>query len=206
MARKRADLMAAGRPEGRDVMWVAMRELGEFTLSDIEAKTRIKEDTIRNYVVGLTCAGYLEFIAGQRSPGCVPGHFIRSRWRLVNDVGAEAPRVTKTGAPVTQGDKRENMWRSMKILGEFDRRELAAATTLSHCVVSEADARFYCRYLQRAGYLSIVQAGGTRQLTRYRFVMARYTGPKPPKIQRIVQVWDPNISKVAWPLTEDEQP
>jgi hypothetical protein len=39
-------------------------------------------------------------------------------------------------------------------------------------------------------------------LTRYRFLAARYSGPKPPMIQRIKAVYDPNRSEVVWSSLE----
>ncbi|MEW6490806.1 MAG: hypothetical protein AB1578_23205, partial [Thermodesulfobacteriota bacterium] len=59
-------------------------------------------------------------------------------------------------------------------------------------VVGEADAEHYCRYLAKAGYLARV---GHR---RYRHLPRRRTGPLPPQIQRVRQVFDPNTGEVVW--------
>lgn len=204
MARKPAHLTAsAPQPEGRDVIWAAIRKLGTFTVLDLEGETRIKEATIRTYLTGLERARYLARI--EDAPGTVPGAFRRARWALINNTGAEAPRVTRRGETVTQGRPREQMWRTMRMMGEFDARDLAIHASTEDHPVSEADARHYTRYLHLAGYLVIRQPAkpgnrpGTGRLARYQLLASRYTGPQPPQIQRVRQVWDPNLGRVVWP-------
>lgn len=33
-------------------------------------------------------------------------------------------------------------------------------------------------------------------------IAARYSGPKAPQVQRVQQVFDPNLGKVVWPVRE----
>ena len=168
---------------------------------DIEDSTRIKPATILSYLTGLTKAGYLKRIPGKKntknSQGC---NIIErlSQWELINDIGVEAPRVTKTGKPVIQGNKRENMWRTMKVVKQFTSRQLAINATTESCKVGFADSKDYCRYLAYAGYLAVVKKGLGQQQTVYKFMKSKNTGPKPPMIQRIKQVFDPNLGEVVW--------
>ena len=188
-------------PEGRQVIWAAIRKLRGFTVFDIERETRINEHTIRTYVMGLERGGYLE----RHNPTRAKGQYQKARWTLVNDVGVDAPRVTRDGKPVTQGTRREQMWRTMRILGEFTIPDLAINASTEEHPVNEGDVKHYCMYLARAGYLTVVTPGkpgnrpgtGTRQ--RYRMLKSRYTGPQPPMIQRVHQVFDPNLGVVVWP-------
>ena len=192
-------------PEGRQIMWGAIRLLRTFTLHDIEGKTRINKSTIRTYVLGLESAGYLE----RQRPVKAQGRYQKTHWNLVNDTGVDAPRVTRDGKPVTQGRRREQMWRTMRILGEFTIPDLAINASTEEHPVNEGDVKHYCMYLTRAGYLQIVTPGkpgnrpgtGTRQ--RYRMLKTRYTGPQPPMIQRVHQVFDPNLGVVVWPKGGD---
>lgn len=201
MARKPVHLIAAApRPEGREVVWAEIRRLRTFTVADLEHATRITEATIRTYLLGLTRAGYL-----RRTDDPVERtRYEPARWELVRDVGVEAPRVRKDGTEVTQGRAREQMWRTMRILREFTHRDLAIQASTETCQVAEADAKDYVKYLCRAKYLVCISTGGPGTLARYRFVPSRYTGPRPPMIQRIKQVFDPNLGRVMWSANNDK--
>lgn len=197
MARKPAHLEQAGpKPTGRRAVWAAIRaQRSGFTLASLERATRIHRDTIRTYLRGLEAAGYVA-----RAPDSSPAAF-----NLVHDIGIEAPRVTRDGKPVTQGLAREQMWRTMRMLGgDWSWRDLAIAASVEAVPVAEADAKDYCANLARAGYLLIVAAGhgasgdSKAAPTRYRFVPARNTGPRPPMVQRLSSIFDPNLGRIVW--------
>lgn len=188
------------RPEEkRQAIWDAMRSLGTFTVNDLFYKSRLVKGSIRDYLTGLHKAGYIQIIAKS-------GHHIPATWQLLRDTGLEAPRVSKDGTEVTQGRSREQMWRTMRILGEFSGRDLAVHASTETCQVNEREAKSYSSFLYKAGYLAISRKGhGTGSggvLTRYRFIAKRFTGPKPPMIQRIKAVFDPNTNKVVWDSLE----
>lgn len=207
MARKPVDLIAAAaRPEGRQVIWGAIRTLRHsITVSQIEDVTRIKEATIRTYVRGLERAGYLRKIAHACERAThVPGSFEAAVYELINDCGVEAPRVTRNGEQVTQGRAREQMWRTMRVLREFSWRELAVQASTEEQQVKPEDARDYIKHLHAAGYLACARPAkpghkpGTGTLAQYRLLPSKYTGPQPPMIQRVKQVFDPNLGRVVW--------
>jgi hypothetical protein len=201
MARSPIDVMVAARhPEGRDVIWAAIRQLGTFTALDVEDATRIHPDTVKTYARALERGGYLERVPAPGRDG--QGRYARATWRLVRDVGIEAPRVQNDGRPVTQGQANEQMWRTMKILGEFTYLDLAVQAATPECAVAEGAAKSYCKVLARAGYLVHARPPSARAHTLYRFVPSRNTGPRPPMIQRIKAVFDPNLGRVVWPLPE----
>lgn len=195
MARKAVHLTAgAKRPEGRQVMWEAMRTLRTFTIADLSCRTQINDTTVRSYVEGLTRAGYLSC----EKPVRGKGPFRAAIWTLVRDIGVEAPKVRKDGTHVTSGLGREQLWRTMRIIGDFDHHELALQASTEEHPVAANEANFYCIYLRRAGYLTVTREGGPNTPTRYRLLPSRYTGPQAPQIQRIRQVWDPNTCEVVW--------
>lgn len=171
---------AAPKPQGREAIWAKIRAFGTFTLRDLRDATDIKPRTITGYLTGLTAAGYLEtaLLDGRRT------------WRLVRDTGIDAPRVRADGSEVRQGRGTENLWRTMKILGQFTVAELAATAATDEVAISELTARSYVKALARAGYLAVLPRAGQNDPARYRF--ARDTGPKPPQIQRVKLVFDPN--------------
>jgi len=204
VGRKRIDLSVnAKHPEGRQVIWSTIRTLKSFSTSDIEDKTRIKETTIRTYLEGLEKAGFIKK-TGERKAGPYPKSFKAVVWTLSKDVGADAPRVTRKGQIVTQGTAQQNMWRTMKITGEFNYIELASLSGTEEHPIKPSSARDYIKHLYKVGYLHMSQKEikGNRTTTpaRYRFVKARNTGGKAPMVQRIKQVFDPNLGEVVKPV------
>jgi hypothetical protein len=192
MARKPVHLLAAcKKPVGRQAIWQAIRTRRSFTARALWGDTDIPMATIKSYLKGLAASGHI-------TPRPDFGGFA-----LVNDVGVEAPRVTRDGKPVTQGLARENMWRTMKMLGsDFTAAELSIAASTEAVRVSEVDAKDYCRNLALAAYLIVISKGkGTGKgavPSRYRFNRARNTGPKAPMVQRMQTVFDPNLGEIVW--------
>ena len=197
--RKRADRI--DRYTSREALWAAMRRLGRFTVRQVCEETRLGIHTARDYVRGLEAAGYLRRVGSVRTRGG-PIACRAAVYELVRDVGVEAPRVRKDGTEVTQGRGREQMWRAMKILGEFSARDLAVhASTEAHAVSLE-DAKHYIKYLVKAGYLAVVRARKGEPY-RYRLLPSKNTGPRAPMIQRVRQVFDPNLGRVVWRSGEE---
>ncbi len=193
MARKRVDLIAAHpKPSGRDALWAAMRELKLFTLRDLRRATDVPKRTCTSYLQGLVAGGYLE---STKTVNYEPTNSPQPVYELIKDVGVDAPRVKADGTPVIQGKSREIMWRTMKILSEFSIKDLAVHG------VKEIDAKDYVRYLAKAEYLARV---GMSRPSRYRFLRSMNTGPKPPMVQRIKQVFDANLGHVMWRAGEDK--
>ncbi|MBV5328514.1 MAG: hypothetical protein JZU65_12915 [Chlorobium sp.] len=172
--------------EGRAAIWAAIRRTKIFVIPDLHGETRCSKAAIRDYLTGLLNGSYINIHAESAGIG------IPIIYELITDTGREAPRVRKDGSVVTQGQGRENMWRTMRILKDgFTPHDLAIqASTVEH-PVAESEARDYLNYLHKAAYLILSGA-------RYRLLPSRYTGPKPPMIQRTKQVYDQNLKKVVW--------
>lgn len=103
---------------------------------------------------------------------------------LVRDIGIEAPRLRQDGSPVTQGMGREQMWQTMRIMGEFSTQDLAMEASTKTCTVEFSEAKTYIYFLGLAGYRVTLRAAIRDRPALYRFIRPRYTGPKPPEIQR----------------------
>lgn len=205
--RKPVHLVSAGRkPSGRQAVWNAIRAFRDgFTIRTVSLATGVHRDTVKTYVHALLAAGY---IAPDPDEATDVAQVSRG-YTLVKDVGVDAPRLTRDGKPVTQGAGREQMWRTMRMIrGDFSWRDLAIAASTAEVPVSEADALDYCANLAKAGYLAVVAKGkgvgaglgkgGTGIPTRYRFIPAKYTGPKPPMVQRVQSIFDPNLGRIVW--------
>jgi hypothetical protein len=187
--------------ESRDAVWAEIRiqaPHGSFSAREIANATMLGVDTVRDYMVGLCNAGYL----AKTSPP-MPDSFRAQYYKLEKDCGIEAPRVRRDGTEISQGRGRENMWRTIRILKDFSARDLAVHSSTEEVIVSEEDARCYIHFLHKAGYLKLTSPASagrvsTSKLARYRFLAAMFTGPKPPQIQRVKQVFDPNRNEVVW--------
>lgn len=207
MPRKPAHLQPAGCLSSRDRVWTAIRQLKTFTLTDIWCKAHVHQATSKPFVEGLILAGYVTELTG---PGL--SRAARELWsmrdepvyELARDVGVIAPRVRRDGTAVTQGLGREHMWKTMRILKEFDSRELALAASTESIQIARAEANYYCLMLHRARYLSIARESKPGTGARYRFNPHRNTGPRAPMIQRVRQVYDPNTGAIAWAPKPEE--
>jgi len=200
-----SDRAGAEFTDARAAVWAAIRKRKQFTIEDLELDTRENNRTISTYVQSLKNGGILEMVGhdtrGMNSQGVTkrkhmnrPGIF-----RLVKNVGSEAPRLQRDGTVVTQGSGTRNMWRVMKVLPSFDYRELANEASVDDVVVKLSAAKDYIHYLHKAGYLQLVRASKPGTAAQYRMIRSRFTGPKPPQIQRVKHVFDPNVGKVVWP-------
>lgn len=195
MGRKPASIGAYGT---QDAIWRAVRELETFTQSTLTQHVNkdmvVNDATVRSYLVRLVAGEYLKVDKVAHHTGVCK----KSTYTLVKDTGIETPRLRKDGTLVTQGLGREQMWRTIKILRDFDWKELALAASTAQCQVSEGAAKEYAIILEKAGYLVVSRQGKGSIRTRYRLLPSKYSGPRPPQIQRVKQLFDPNLNRVVW--------
>lgn len=187
--RKPAHLEYVGGKSPRQRIWEQLRHSRNgITLPALVGALpgTIHRDTTRTYVKALLAGGYLAL-----------DDF--GLYKLIKDNGVEAPRLRKDGTEVTQGREQENLWRTLRTIKHpVQYRELAAlASTESHAV-SPAFARDYLVNLYKAGYVTRNESKPFKGSCKYSLIPAMNTGPRPPMIQRIKQVYDPNLGRVIW--------
>jgi len=193
---------ASGYHTPQDCVWEAIRSLKQFNQIDIEMwldkrqHKVINSSTLKSYLNRLKKGHYITVIDVTQLKGIAKVH----RYKLVNDTGIHAPRLTKEGKPTTLGMGRENLWRAMKILDTFNYKDLTQAATTEVIAVKPSEAKDYIKHLYKAGYLQLISASSQKTATpaRYRLLINKNTGPRPPMIQRIKQVFDPNLNQVMW--------
>lgn len=213
MSRKPANLELAGGKGLRQRMWDRIRQHGEtpFCLDDLITGAELGSIcTAREYITGLTNAGYLKLERAAITKGSSANR-VPALYSLALDAGAEAPRVRKDGTPVTMGLAQEQMWRTLRMLkGDTNARELAAHASTPAIPVKEVAASDYLGHLHRANYLQCTQEAkrtlrnGGRIPARYRLISN--TGPRPPMVCRTDAVYDPNLAEIIWvrPVTEED--
>lgn len=188
--RKKIHLEMQGGKGNRQRIWEAIRANAKgFTAYEVARQARAHDTTVRSYLQALIRGEYLQVVSGAR--------FEEQTLLLLKDIGAEAPAVTREGKPSTAGKGTEAMWRTLRILGELDADELAAQASIA-VPTTRWTARSYLKWLNRAGYVHQVGTAKKGQLARYRLAPGKNTGPRPPMIQRIGQVFDPNLGEVVF--------
>lgn len=197
--RKPARLERAGALTPRDRIWAATRSFGRaesFSVAEIMVLAEQRADTVLTYLESLRKAGFVERSGEALRPTARPRRECALFW-LERDVGVEAPRIDASGKPVTQGTGRDQMWRAMRVLKSFDRRELAAAASTEQHPVALGEVKTYTCFLARAGYLQLDRKGSGRTAARFRFVRSRDTGPRAPLITSKKEVMDGNTGQIV---------
>lgn len=195
---------ARGQSTGAQAIWDEIRKQRHaFTLRSlwnvIEKRRGGNMKTIHGYLSRLRLGGYITVLRHET----LQGVGVINVYELSRDNGVEAPRLDKDGK-ASAPQKIEHLWRSMRILGEFSFRDLAISASTEEVSISEQTARRYARALADAGYL-VETAAGRRQgsSTRWRFLQSKYTGPKPPILNRErTEVFDQNTRKIVWSRPE----
>ncbi len=184
----------------RERVWNAMLELSRPPHSGSFDKTMVQDHCnpmvswtlVDDYFDALQASGHLVRVGG-KSP--MKGQMSEPiRVKLIR-VSGEAPRVSRTGAKVTQGAGNEAMWRAMKVLSVFDYKEIARAATLGPLVVKPNTVRSYIQALARAGFLALIKQSKPGTPGRYRLI--KNTGMHAPAITRKKGVFDRNTGVFA---------
>ncbi|RLA24910.1 MAG: hypothetical protein DRQ62_04040 [Gammaproteobacteria bacterium] len=195
--RKPAHIEQSSGKNKREQIWSIIRRLKTFTRTDIQGELKVIMPlaTIRSYIQGLEAAGIIS-TSGTRPKKDGRGYI--NVYKLEKDSGIEAPRVRKDGSEVTQGRGREQLWRTIKILKQFNRRDLALAASTEQHPVKESEAASYAEALHHADYLILVKPSTHGKQAVYRFNPRYNTGPKPPQIQRLKTLYDPNLGMIVY--------
>jgi hypothetical protein len=191
---------AGGHLTAWSQIWADIRaNRAKFSAACIEHRTKLSLGTIRNYVKRLQAHGFIVALEDQPRGG--GGWYRWTTYKLVRDVGVEAPRLQPDGSLSTAGSAIDRLWRSMRILREFSAIELAAAATTDTHSMSIAYARIYVRALHRARVLRMTSPSGHgpgAAAARFQLVPAMNTGPKALMLQRGGAVFDPNLMRSVW--------
>lgn len=186
MARRPINETALSRRAAtRDAVWPIIRAFDRpFLFKELLKQTDMHDKSIRDYLKDLMRAGFV----------VRTGH----KYTLVKDNGRESPRINRAGEVVAVSTKSEAIWRAARILGEFDALDIMAALSGLEVPATLSYVKDYLNNLHKARYLTLSCKSTPGRKARYRFVPARYTGPKPPKVQRSSAVFDANLNRVVW--------
>lgn len=188
--RKPAHLETVGGKSPRQRVWEALRANRDGASCYALARaSNVDDAAVLVYLRCLIAGGYVER-KGVSYPTSV--------YPLLRDVGADAPRLNRNGTPSTRGQGQEAMWRALRIVADIDAPELAEIASAGEVKVGLRAAVSYLDWLRRAGYVVRVTQGASGTYARHRLVAGKYTGPRPPMVQRVGQVFDPNTGEVVY--------
>lgn len=190
--RKPIHLEQRGGKSNRQRIWEEIRASRDrvFMMSSVALCARVHYDTVRTYVQALVKAGFVE-------PAEPEGK--HKRWKLVKDNGVDAPQLKRDGTQSTAGLGNEAMWRTLRMLDAVTPAELASFASAGDVQITENTAQSYLTWLEKAGYVRHVG-----QPRRYTLIKSRVTGPRPPQIQRVGQVYDPNTAAVVYAQSPED--
>lgn len=173
--------LACNAPTDREKIWAAIRQEKIFSQVQIATLAVCDKGKVQDYLKGLMAAGYVRKLSVKP--------FNTAIYELLKDSGVDAPRLRKDGTPLPQSG-RTRMWNAMRVLQAFTLDELMAAASLPEAPVAFEEARTYCGWLVRGGYL--VHSG-----ENYRFIPAKFSGARAPQVLRVKKLFDPNLGAVV---------
>lgn len=201
MSRKPVHIIAEANHSTMDTVWAAVRKLKSFTarnvIRDIDKTHKVNEETVRDYLSRLCKGKFIEVEHTELYNNNIKIH----HYELINDIGIDAPRLTKEGKPTIQGIGREQMWRTMRIVKEFDYKTLALAASIESHIVKPSEAKYYIKHLKAAGYLHVVKPaklGSNAKPATLMLIPSKFTGNRAPMVQKLNQVFDPNTNQVMY--------
>ena len=184
---KQLEMIGGKSPRQR--MWEAMRAHSQcFTVQQVAKLSNVDHQALRTYIQCLVPGGYIEAIKKQ------PCTF--REYRIIKDTGIEAPRVTRGGKPVHQGRVTEAIWYTLRIVKTLTAEQVVSYVEAAGVDVQISTVRAYLTMLKRAGYLQIITPGNRNRSEKITLKPAMNTGPRPPQIQRVKTVYDPNLNRV----------
>ncbi len=191
--RKPAQLEMIGGKSARQRMWELMRSSrlqGKFSGVHIIDHANVSSETYCTYIQCLEAGGFIEAMDKKKR--------VLRTYRILKDCGIEAPKLTRDGKPSKTGLGIEAVWRTLRMMKNVD---LDVSSISSHISAAGVDLmvssiRVYLQALKRAGYLTVVMPATYNRMERIRLKPDMDTGPRPPQIQKVKTVYDPNLNKV----------
>lgn len=192
----------------RQRVWLAIRDNAEeFTIQQVADLGSMKYESTRSFVNQLAKADLVRVISIQplHHPNCQVKQKV---YRLVQDLGYHYPQMTKSGELLgITGNKA--MWNTLRITQKaVSADELAALSSNDDLQVKVSTASSYLSMLYEAGYVQRVQEAKTSGgKAKYMLLASMNTGANPPQVQRVKQVFDPNLNETMYserPELDDE--
>lgn len=183
--------MLGGKPP-RQRMWEAIRTInGTFFAIDIAQLSGCELANVYHYLRSLTKALFVtvEEVATTKRKG----DRLSKRYTLIKNTGIEAPRINAKGETVLASPKFEVLWRTLRILNSVTTNQLVDHAEAAGLTITKRSVNIYTKALLDSGYINVTGKEGSRVFS---LKPSMNTGPRPPQLQSIKAVYDPNLNKV----------
>lgn len=176
------ELVMTGRKSVQQQMWECIRHkvAGAFHEHDLSQATGIDLGVVRNYLSRLVKGDVLQFDGAQ--------------FKLLRDVGAEAPNLNPDGTEDVSDRPYEAIWRVLRIMGDTTLEGAMDTCQTAGVPTGKTQVQRYLNALTSAGYLHRSREGV------YRLLPGHWTGPFFPRLTRIevLALVDQNDDRVVW--------
>ncbi|MHA3079522.1 hypothetical protein [Acinetobacter sp. ANC 5502] len=194
----------------RQRVWNSIRKNREkFTIAQVAEDGNTVYESARGFVSQLAKAGIVKIL--DEKPIHHENCLVKQRtYQLIKDIGYTYPTMTKSGELIIGVSGNKAMWNTLRITKQpINADELAAISSNDTLTIEVTTANNYLMLLHKAGYLKRTKEpnrniGGK---AKYLLLPDMNTGPKPPQVQRVKHVFDPNINQVMFaerPELEEE--
>ncbi|SNZ07731.1 hypothetical protein SAMN06265182_0989 [Persephonella hydrogeniphila] len=181
------------RSEIRQRIWDAIKELQQFTTSDIYKKTLVATDSIRDYVRFLEKAGFVEKISKKEK------YTVYKLSKSQEEYPEAKKEIQSKKLKQPKEKKYQAIWNLIRTLPQFTVKELSKQLPDIH----PESIRIYVKHLRRAGYLEIVKK---TQYDGFLYRLVRDSGKKAPILRlprkKTPTVYDPNKDKTYLSIGE----
>lgn len=162
------------------------KSVDAFHWTDLTRETGAQRNTAQGFIRRWEGAGLIRCVRRE----------VNKRFFILAEKTVQPPEAVQP-ARSAEG----NMWRSMRLLGQFTPTDIAAHSTAGGIDVTVPQAERYCRLLCKEGYLKALQRAqpGKRSAV---YKLLRNTGPKTPRARRVSGLWDPNTGEFMPHLSE----
>lgn len=176
----------------RQRVWLAIRKNAEeFTIQQVAEEGWATYESTRYFVSILKKAGCIE---------CTKKLNKEKYFKLIKDYGYSYPSFNKDGVLIRDVTGNKAMWNTLRITKmAINAHELASISSTGSKKIALETANNYLIALHKAGYVRRVEeAKTTGGKAKYMLLPYMNTGAKPPQIQRVKQVFDPNLNETMY--------
>ncbi|MCF8999264.1 hypothetical protein [Acinetobacter nectaris] len=176
----------------RQRVWIAIRNnADEFTIRQVAEEGLATYESTRYFVSTLRKAGFIQ---------CTKTLNKEKYFKLIQDCGYAYPSFNKDGTIVKDVTGNKAMWNTLRITQmAINAHELASISSTGNKKIALETANNYLIALHKAGYVKRVEeAKTTGGKAKYMLLPHMNTGAKPPQVQRVKQVFDPNLNETMY--------
>ncbi|MEM8554000.1 MAG: hypothetical protein AAGF71_04135 [Pseudomonadota bacterium] len=168
----------------RAEIWDALKSTKHFTIFAVMQRFDLSYNTVQGMILSWQRVGLVQSCGtskkGRRQYRVIAGHTMVEGRPVVNH-----PPAAKNMTPW------DAMWRTVRHCGEFSPSDLQSWASTPDRLISEKDAKAFCKMLMQAKLVRVVLRARARS-HEARYLLHTYPGPIAPQRKRVQAIWCPN--------------